>query len=189
MPGSRAADQAGRRIAILHAAEARLRDGGPAALSVAAIARELGVAQNTVYWYFPSRAHLLVAALERLLAAELAEPPPADLPPVPRLLWTTDRLASLWPMFGFLYENAGRSEVVADCLARIDEVLTDRFTDAFREQVPAREVGAAVAVFRATVDGAFARGLDASTRRLVLRYAAARLTRDPGRASERGPGR
>jgi hypothetical protein len=70
--------------------------------------------------------------------------------------------------------------VVEACLARVDEAVTATLTDAFAELVSPREVAATVAVFRATVDGVFARWLEAPARRLVLRYAAARLTRDPG---------
>jgi len=46
---------------ILALAQARLREGGYEALSVAALARELGLAQNAIYWYFPSKDHLFVA--------------------------------------------------------------------------------------------------------------------------------
>lgn len=179
MPRIRSADAAEKRAAILGAAEDRLRTGGPAAVSVAAIARELGVAQNTVYWYFPSRDHLVVAALDRLLGEVLEQPRPAG-EPMRRVLGLTDHLAPVWPLFTALYAG-GRSEVVEDFLGRLDETLTAVLTEAFRELVAPRELAATVAVFRATVDGAFARGLEAPARRLVLRYAAARLTRDATR--------
>lgn len=48
---------------ILAAAERRLVAGGYAHMSVAAIARELGLVQNSIYWYFPSKDHLFVAVL------------------------------------------------------------------------------------------------------------------------------
>src|SRR2546428_3966186 len=49
---------------ILEAAEQRLRKGSYEALSMAGISRDLGVAQNAIYWYFPSKDHLLVATLK-----------------------------------------------------------------------------------------------------------------------------
>ena len=185
MPRTRADDRADKHAAILAAARARLQSGGYEGLSLAAIARELGVAQNTVYWYFPSKDHLFVAALESLLDDALGEVAPATAQPVRRILWFTEHLAPLWPLFRPLYDSDGRSEVVEGLLARVDEVVTERLTAEFRELVSPRELAATVAVFRSTVDGVYARGLEPSARRLVLRYAAARLTRDPGRPGDR----
>src|SRR2546423_3715156 len=80
---------------IVSAAERQLREGGFAALSIAAIARELGIAQNAVYWYFPSRDHLFVAALERLLRGVLASKPPRQRSLERKVLWFVDRLSEL----------------------------------------------------------------------------------------------
>lgn len=49
--------------AILDSASAQLADIGPAALSVRAVARDLGMASSAVYRYFPSRDALLTALL------------------------------------------------------------------------------------------------------------------------------
>jgi AcrR family transcriptional regulator len=49
--------------AILDAASRQLVEIGPAALSVRAVARELGMASSAVYRYFPSRDALLTALL------------------------------------------------------------------------------------------------------------------------------
>ena len=43
--------------------------------SMSRIARELGVAPNTLYWYYPSKDELLVAVLNRQLNAILAQLP------------------------------------------------------------------------------------------------------------------
>src|SRR5438270_14019416 len=59
-------DRVEKETAILEAAIQQLETGGYGALSVAAIARDLGVAQNAVYWYFPTKDHLFVAALPQL---------------------------------------------------------------------------------------------------------------------------
>ncbi|HEY0948938.1 TetR/AcrR family transcriptional regulator [Nocardioides sp.] len=180
MPRTRVTDRAEKQAEILGAAEERLRAGGYPALSVAAIARELGVAQNTIYWYFPSKDHLFVAALERLLGDALADKPPASWQPTRRVLWFTDHLAPLWPMFRALYENESRSEAVAAFLTRVDEAVSAMLTETFRDLVAPRQLAATVAVFRATVDGVFARGLEPAARRLVLRYAVAQLAPGPG---------
>src|SRR4051812_50227265 len=68
-------DREAKVEAILDLAERRLREGGYEQLSVAALARELGLAQNAVYWYFPAKDDLFVAVLRRMLA-DLAPPKP-----------------------------------------------------------------------------------------------------------------
>jgi len=52
---------------VLDAAQQLLDEGGPEAASVRGIAKKLGVAPNTIYTYFPDRAAILEALVERLL--------------------------------------------------------------------------------------------------------------------------
>src|SRR6266508_6254251 len=80
---------------ILEAAERRLRDSGYEALSVAAIARELGLAQNAIYWYFPSKDDLFVATLERMLQEIGARKPRHSVDVIERILWFTDQFEAL----------------------------------------------------------------------------------------------
>jgi TetR/AcrR family transcriptional regulator, tetracycline repressor protein len=53
---------------VLDAAQQLLDAGGPEAASVRAIAKKLGVAPNTIYTYYPDKAGLDHALVERLLA-------------------------------------------------------------------------------------------------------------------------
>src|SRR5207244_4131402 len=99
---------------MLDAAERRLLGGGYAAMSVASIARELGVAQNSVYWYFPSKDHLFVAVLRRILTRTLAAKPPAGKGLQRQVLWFTDRLYDFSPLRVTLRDRAGQSALVAD---------------------------------------------------------------------------
>src|SRR3954449_374797 len=52
---------------ILDAALGLLDDGGPEAASVRGIAARVGVAPNAVYTYFPDKAAVIKALVERLL--------------------------------------------------------------------------------------------------------------------------
>src|SRR5438270_10740438 len=81
--------------AILEGAERRLREGGYQALSVAAIARELGLAQNTIYWYFPSKDDLFVAVLGRMLKQISARKPSKAAGTIEQILWFTDQFQEL----------------------------------------------------------------------------------------------
>ena len=52
---------------VLDAAQQLLDEGGSDAASVRGLAKKLGVAPNTIYTYFPDRAAILEALVERLL--------------------------------------------------------------------------------------------------------------------------
>src|SRR5207244_9299023 len=104
---------------MLDAAERRLLGGGYAAMSVASIARQLGVAQNSVYWYFPSKDDLFVAVLRRLLARTLAAKPPAG-GLKRQVLWFADRLYELSPLRATVRERAKHSDVVAGFERELD---------------------------------------------------------------------
>src|SRR3954467_12092852 len=77
---------------ILDAATARLREAGYDGLSVAALARELGIANNAVYWYFPSKDELVVAAVAQMLREILDRKPPTSAGLERQVLWFVDQL-------------------------------------------------------------------------------------------------
>jgi TetR/AcrR family transcriptional regulator, cholesterol catabolism regulator len=160
---------------IVEVAERRLREGGYEALSVAGIARELGLAQNAIYWYFPSKDHLFVAALERMLREIAARKPSRSKGTTERILWFTDQFATLSGLRGAMTERARGSEVVADFVGELDALLSRMLANAFRDHISPDELPVAVETFRATVEGAFVKGLDKRERRRVLRFALERL--------------
>jgi AcrR family transcriptional regulator len=160
---------------ILELAEQRLREGGYESLSVAGIARELGLAQNAIYWYFPSKDHLFVAALERMLRKIAARKPSRQVGEVERILWFTDQFQALSGLRGAMNERARSSQVVADFVAELDALLSRMLSNALRDHVAADELPVAVEAFRSTVEGTFVKGLDTRTRRKVLAFALERL--------------
>jgi TetR/AcrR family transcriptional regulator, cholesterol catabolism regulator len=161
---------------IVEVAERRLREGGYEALSVAAIARELGLAQNAIYWYFPSKDHLFVAALEGTLRKIAARKPRhEEVGPVERILWFTDQFQALSDLRGAMNERARDSQVVADFVQQLDELLSRMLSNALRRHVRAEELPIAVETFRATVEGTFVKGLNKRARRKVLTFALERL--------------
>jgi AcrR family transcriptional regulator len=160
---------------ILEAAERRLREGGYEALSVAAIARELGLAQNAIYWYFPSKDHLFVATLERMLKEIAARKPARSVGEIERILWFTDQFQVLSNLRGAMNERARDSQVVAEFVGELDALLSRMLSNALSGHVPGKELPVAVETFRATVEGCFVKGLDDGVRRKVLRFALTRL--------------
>jgi AcrR family transcriptional regulator len=161
---------------IVEAAERRLRERGYEALSVAAIARELGLAQNAIYWYFPSKDHLFVAALEGMLRNIAARKPKhEETGPVERILWFTDQFQALSDLRGAMNERARDSQVVADFVESLDALLSRMLSNALRDHVGAKDLAVAVETFRATVEGTFVKGLNPRARRKVLTFALERL--------------
>ena len=176
MPRTRSElERADKEAQILDAAVERLREGGYESLSVAGIARELGVAQNAIYWYFPSKDHLFVAALERMLRDLLSRKPAAGASPTKRILWFTDQFGSLSRLRASMSERAGQSPVVAAFVEDLEDHLTRMLTGALRGHVPDKDLPMAVQTFRATVEGTYAKGLEPPARRKVLRFTLERL--------------
>jgi AcrR family transcriptional regulator len=163
---------------ILAAAERRLREGGYQALSVAAIARELGLAQNAIYWYFPSKDELFVATLQRMLEEIVARKPSEQVGELERILWFTDQFQALSGLRGAMNDRARNSSLVADFVEQLDALLSRMLSNTLRDHVPPDELPVAVDAFRATVDGTFVKGLDKEARRKVLTFALQRLTAD-----------
>lgn len=180
MPRTRATVSRDDKVGeIAAAAERRLREGGYEGLSVAAIARELGLAQNAIYWYFPSKDHLFVAALERMLGEIAARKPTRDAGEVERILWFTDQFQALSHLRPAMSDRARSSEVVARFVADLDALLSRMLSNALRDHVPAAELAVAVETFRATVEGTFVKGLSTRARRNVLTFALERLMSQP----------
>lgn len=162
---------------ILEVSERRLREGGYWALSVAAIARELGLAQNAIYWYFPSKDDLFVAAMERMLTGIGARKPAKRVDTIERILWFTDQLAELSDLRAAMSERARESEAVADFIERLDTLLSRMLSNVLSNQIPEARLGIAVDTFRATAEGTYVRGLDKRSRRRVLRFSLQQLLR------------
>jgi AcrR family transcriptional regulator len=176
MPRTRPELERDAKVAeIVEAAERRLRLGGYEELSVAGIARELGLAQNAIYWYFPSKDHLFVAALDRMLREIAARKPTHQVGEVERILWFTDEFQALSGLRAAMNERARNSKVVADFVAELDALLARMLSNALSDHVEAEELPVAVETFRATVEGTFVKGLDEQERRKVLTFALERL--------------
>ena len=156
---------------ILAVAERQLREGGYQALSVAAIARRLGLAQNAVYWYFASKDELFVATLRRMLAAISAGKPSKDVGDVERILWFTEQFYALSDLRGAMSERARSSPTVAGFAAELDQLLSRMLAGALAGHVQPAELPVAVEAFRATVEGTFVKDLDEASRRRVLDFA------------------
>jgi AcrR family transcriptional regulator len=177
VPKTRPSKPKDQKVAeILSIAEEQLRGGGYEALSVAAVARRLGLAPNAIYWYFPSKDHLFVGALERMLRDIVARKPKSSKSATERILWFVDEFAALSELQRAMTERARTSKVVRSFVSAFDEVLQRMLANAFRDHMLDAELPLAIASFRATTEGTFAQGLSPKERRRVLRFALDRIT-------------
>ena len=167
---------------VLRAAERRLVSGGYDEMSVAGIARDLGVAQNSIYWYFPSKDDLFVAVLRRLLAGLASKKPPQRRGLVAQVLWATDRMHDLSPLRAALHERAAKSEAAGEFEAEVDGLVRRLLVHGIEPHLGAGEVEIAATTFLATVEGTFRLGLSKSERHRAIRFALERIVNLPEQA-------
>ncbi len=155
---------------IVDAAQRQLLDGGFAALSMVAISRELGVAQNAIYWYFPSRDHLFVAVLRKLLSEFPAGKPPSSHSVSDRAVWIVNRIADLHPLVVAMHDRARTADIVAEFSHELEALLRDMVVRLLSPHVQPGEVDVAADAFWATVEGALLRQLPRRRREAVVRF-------------------
>jgi AcrR family transcriptional regulator len=159
---------------ILDAAERQLRAGGYPALSMAAIARELGVAQNAVHWYFPSKDDLFVAALTRMVSG-IAAGKPRGRGLEAKVLYFADQLQELADVRAAMYERARRSPVVREFTQELGAVYRRMLSGALSAHVAEADLALATETLIATIQGALLQDLSPAERRRVIGFALARV--------------
>lgn len=159
---------------ILAVAEQQLLEGGYGNLSLAAIARTLGIRQGSIYWYFPSKDHLLVAAIERTLVA-LAAHKPSGEGLVTEILWAVEQLEQFQSLRVAVHERARSAPVVADFERRFRALLETMLTGALRPHMSAADLDLAADAFLAIVEGVLLQRIEPSRRTRVLTFALERL--------------
>ncbi|MEA2645367.1 MAG: TetR/AcrR family transcriptional regulator, repressor of the mexAB-oprM multidrug resistance operon [Chloroflexota bacterium] len=162
-------------VEILDLAEKQLLAGGFNGMSVAGIARELGIAANTVYWYFPSKDHLLVAVVERLMQRTLQAKPPHSAGLARQAIYFVDRLSEDRRARIALQERAAHSTVAADLDATVRAGMRAMLTGGLKERLPAAAATDAADAFLATVEGALALDMPKKERDRVLTLVLERL--------------
>lgn len=111
MPSTRPGrDREEKRTELVDAARRLFVQDGYDATSMAALAREAGVAANTVYWYVGDKDDVLIAVLDAVLAEGLADYASiADRPLGEQLRWTVERLRGMRRLVATLHARIGRS--------------------------------------------------------------------------------
>jgi AcrR family transcriptional regulator len=161
---------------LVDAAIEHIERAGYEGLSVAAISRDLGLAQNAVYWYFPTRDHLFVAAVEKMVERMLGDKPSAGSL-VDHVIWFVDRLDASHGVIASLYVRARASRVVAEYEASFRARTQELLSEAMASLGPPEDAQEAATTLLCTIEGALLLGLSSEERDRVIRRAFDRLTR------------
>jgi AcrR family transcriptional regulator len=122
-----------KRGEVLDAAEALFLSEGYEDTTMAAIARVAQVANNSVYWYFPSKDDLLAAVLERRQERALAEVPGSTAGLEERMLALLAELDQVANLTAAVHERASHSVAVADMHDAFHAVAEHRLGTGFRD--------------------------------------------------------
>lgn len=161
---------------IVDVAALAVRAGGYEALSFNAIAKQLGLARGALYWYFPSKDELFVAAAARVFAEALSDPP-RRAGYVGRILWAVEHLAELQPLVNALHERARHSEAAAGLELATQEEMCARLRDVLRPHVAAGRLEAVAQAIVVFVQGLLAMPLSPADRDRHLRFLLDELVR------------
>ena len=106
---------------------------------MSAIAEQVGVASNAIYWYFPSKDHAFTAAMKWHLNREMATleaiPELAD-DPLERLLVLFDRVDQSDRLYADAQGRRQQSKVVADFLADFDAFARASIRETLARRLP-----------------------------------------------------
>lgn len=171
MPRKRSGLDRDEKVAeILALATGILRDGRVQELTVNRVASDLGLARAAVYWYFPSRDDLFVAATSQLFA-EAFSVPPARATVRRQIEWAVDTLAGLYPVYAELQQIAAEHAGAADVLVGFQVGLCDALKGILRPQIEERAVQGVADTFVMFCEGLLGRRLPAPLRRRHLNFA------------------
>lgn len=159
---------------IIAVAQRQLADGGYRNLSVKALARELGLAQAAVYWYFPTKDHVFVGAVEdSFMKAWSRKPKTATLEM--QVQWFGDELMDLHPHITALRERAAESDVAQTFLAGVETTLLAILESALQVQTSAAKPRDTAEMILALLEGLAARRVPQRRRRALVAAALAEL--------------
>ena len=141
----------------IEAAAARLFiEQGYDATSMTMIATAANVAPNTLYWYYKSKDDMLIAVLNRLFAAGVAELHGLDEQPLTQQLqWTFKQFAQASNLISTVHARAARSEVVREWHSQFHLLLESILV----QKLSARGMSSSKAKLMATVGTFVVEGL------------------------------
>jgi AcrR family transcriptional regulator len=171
-----AADE--KRAEIVAAARQLFIDAGYNATSMSRLAKEAGVAPNTIYWYFGDKDDVLIAVLNAVMAdvwpqyQEVASDPIAA-----RLLWVAGQLTEMSRLVTTVHARVEHSPAVAEWHRDFHAITGSLFRFELENAgVSDQTVDAEVMIGIFTIEGLLMHQLEESEQRAICDALASRWT-------------
>jgi AcrR family transcriptional regulator len=162
-------DRSAKVTELLDVAERLFNERGYGGTTTAALAGAAGVAQNGVYWYFPSKDHLFVAVLERMLDRLVADMARVSRRPlVDQVLFTIDRLEQTQDLGAALAERARTSDIAAAFRDRMSSTLRETLIAAISREAPTADHDLVADAILAVANGTH--GMPKAARRRLVSF-------------------
>ncbi|ABK69862.1 TetR/AcrR family transcriptional regulator [Mycolicibacterium smegmatis] len=175
-----------KRAEIVAAARRLFIDAGYDATPMSRLAKEAGVAPNTIYWYFPDKDEVLIAVLEAVMAdvwpqyEEIASQPIAA-----RLLWIVGKLTEMSRLVTTVHARVEHSAAVAEWHQNFHTITGSLLQFELQAAgVPAPDAEVMIGVF--TVEGLLMHDHDEAQQRAIIDALASRWTTNLPRPSDLG---
>ena len=163
-------DRSAKVTELLDVAERLFNERGYSGTTTAALAAAAGVAQNGVYWYFPSKDHLFVAVLDRMLDRLVADMARVSRRPlVDQVLFTIDRLEQTQNLGAAVAERARTSDVAAAFRDRMAATLRTTLIAAITREAPKVDHDLVADAILAVANGTH--GMPRAARRRLVSFA------------------
>lgn len=177
-----AADE--KRAEIVAAARRLFIDAGYDATSMSRLAKEAGVAPNTIYWYFRDKDEVLIAVLEAVMADVWPQYEEiADQPIAARVLWVVGQLTEMSRLVTTVHARVEHSAAIAQWHHNFHAITGSLLQFELQAAgVPAPEAEVMIGIF--TVEGLLMHDQDEDQRRAIIDALTSRWTTNLPRPSE-----
>jgi AcrR family transcriptional regulator len=156
---------------IVEAATRQLLDAGYGSLSIAGLARELGLAPNSIYWYFPEKDQLVIACVRQIVSDLIASKPPARKSVEGRVLWFVEQVEDLKRLRAELYQRARDSPAMSAFVEELENGQREMLGNVLKGQVVEKDRALARDALIVLAEGAALRDLDPQRTRELIAYA------------------
>jgi len=171
-------DRSAKVSELLDVADRLFNDRGYSGTTTAALAEAAGVAQNAVYWYYPSKDDLFVAVLERMLDRLVGDIAKVERRPlVDQVLFAMDRLEQTQELGAALAERARVSPAAATFQAKMGLTLRGTLLAAIERDSPGSDAELLADAILAVADGTH--GMPKKARRRLVSFVVSGLLAAP----------
>ncbi|MCC2638478.1 MAG: TetR family transcriptional regulator [Moraxellaceae bacterium] len=168
-------DRDAKRDEIVAAARRLFVDEGFEAASISRLATAVGVAPNTLYWYFKDKDEVLVAVLDAEFSARMAEYlllPPGDV--TERLLWVAQQLDRVRRLVATVHARLEKSPALNAWHERFHALSEEMLRVELRQAgVAEAAIGARVKISVFAIEGMLAHPLPEAEKRAICAALAA----------------